>query len=101
MIAKMRLVNLTVEESQLDDLLSKFIDYSGFHPVEAQQIVSSVHGARSYEMPNPAEGLLQEIKEIEQEVGMIFIAPKTRQLTASLDEIPVFGRFTPSILWSI
>lgn len=87
MIAKMRLVNLTVEESQLDDLLSKFIDYSGFHPVEAQQIVSSVHGARSYEMPNPAEGLLQEIKEIEQEVGMIFIAPKTRQLTASLDEM--------------
>jgi V/A-type H+-transporting ATPase subunit I len=65
----------------------KFIDYSGFHPVEAQQIVSSVHGARSYEMPNPAEGLLQEIKEIEQEVGMIFIAPKTRQLTASLDEM--------------
>jgi len=87
MIAKMRLVNLTVEESQLDDLLSKFIDYSGFHPVEAQQIVSSVHGTRSYEMPNPAEGLLQEIKEIEQEVGMIFIAPKTRQLTASLDEM--------------
>lgn len=87
MIAKMRLVNLTVEETKLDDLLSRFIDFPGFHPVEAQQIISSVHGARSFEMPNPAEALIQEIKEIEEEVGMIFVAPKTRELKDSLDEM--------------
>ncbi len=87
MIAKMRFVNLTVEETKLDDLLSKFIDFPGFHPVEAQQIIASVHGARSFEMPNPAEALISEIKAIEDEVGMIFVAPKTREIKDSLDEM--------------
>ena len=64
MIAKMRLVNLTVEESQLDDLLSKFIDYSGFHPVEAQQIVSSVHGAEAMKCQTLLKDYFKRLKRL-------------------------------------
>ncbi|MFA7032682.1 MAG: hypothetical protein WC201_03880, partial [Bacilli bacterium] len=65
MISKLKLINLTVREDNLEKLLDSFVDFTGFHPADPNKIIATVHGARSYEGANPCEPLLEEIKQIE------------------------------------
>ena len=52
-IAKMKLIDLTSNVSQLDTVLTRFIDIKGFHPVLASEIVEKVHGLTSFVAENP------------------------------------------------
>ena len=53
MISKLKLVNITTPEEHLDKLLNNFVTFSGFHAVDPNRIVSTVHGAKAYEGVNP------------------------------------------------
>ena len=87
MISKLKLINLTVHEDNLEKLLDSFVDFKGFHPADPNKIIATVHGARSYEGANPCEPLLEEIKQIESEIGVKLDAKKVTCFTTSIDEI--------------
>src|SRR5690554_5171492 len=87
MIAKMRLVNLTADKEKVDEVLSKFVDFSGFHPVDHQKILSTVHGSSTFENVNPATELLEEIREIEESLNLTLLPVKVKTITHNLDEM--------------
>ena len=87
MIAKMQLITLTADKEKVDELLSKFIDYKGFHPVDPQKILTTVHGSSAYDGGNPTTELIEEIKEIESELGLTLLPVKTRDLKDNLDDM--------------
>lgn len=87
MITKMRLVNLTADKDMVDEVLRRFIDFSGFHPVDNQKILSTVHGSSTFEGGNPATELLEQIYEIESELNLTLLPVKTRKLKSTLDDM--------------
>lgn len=87
MISKLKLISLTVKEENFEILLNNFVTFSGFHPVDPNTIISSVHGTRSFESNNPCDPLLDEIKEIENKIGLKFESKKISCFISSLDEI--------------
>ena len=87
MITKMRLINLTADKSMVDEVLRRFIDYKGFHPVDNQKILTTVHGASTFEGTNPATELLEQIYEIEEELNLTLLPVKTRKLKTTLDDM--------------
>lgn len=87
MITKMKLVNLTADKSMVDEVLRRFIDFSGFHPVDNQKILSTVHGSTTFEGTNPATELLEQIHEIEEELNLTLLPVKTRKLKTTLDDM--------------
>lgn len=86
-IAKMKLIDLTGDVNKLDETLSYFIDFHGFHPVESDKIVGTVHGLTSYQTANPCLELLNEVREIEADYGLKLKEVKVRKVVDSLDEI--------------
>ncbi|MBN3491187.1 hypothetical protein JV173_06690 [Acholeplasma equirhinis] len=87
MIAKMKLVNLSADKEKLDEVLARFIDYPGFHPVDVGRIVSTVHGATAFEGENPTVELIEQIKEIESDLALSLLPVKTRELKDSIDDM--------------
>ncbi len=87
MIAKMQLVNITADKEKLDEVLARFVDFSGFHPADAGKIVSTVHGSTTYDGENPTVSLIEQIKEIEDELVLSLLPVKTRVLRDSIDEM--------------
>ncbi|HLT00199.1 MAG TPA: V-type ATPase 116kDa subunit family protein [Acholeplasma sp.] len=87
MIAKMKLVNLSTDKEKLDELLARFIDFPGFHPVDVSKIVSTVHGATAFEGENPTVELIEQIKEIESDLVLSLLPVKTRELKDSMDDM--------------
>lgn len=90
MISKLKLVNLTTPEENLDKLLNNFVTFSGFHAVDPNKIVSTVHGAKAYEGVNPCEPLINELHEIEKLVDLKFETKKIVCFTSNIDEIQAF-----------
>jgi len=90
MISKLKLVNITTPEEHLDKLLNNFVTFSGFHAVDPNRIVSTVHGAKAYEGVNPCEPLINELHEIETFVGLKFETKKIACFTSTLDENQAF-----------
>ncbi|MCV2232375.1 V-type ATP synthase subunit I [Paracholeplasma manati] len=64
-IAKVNLIDLTSNVSNLDKVLTRFIDLKNFHPILASEIVERVHGLTSFVAENPCQTMLQEIEDIE------------------------------------
>lgn len=90
MISKLKLVNLTTTEEYLDEVLDNFVTFSGFHAVDPNKIVSTVHGTRIYETTNPCEPLLDKLHEIENLTELKFNSKKIICSNAKLDEIRDF-----------
>lgn len=90
MIAKLKLVNLTTSEDNLDKLLNNFVTFKGFHAVDPNKIVSTVHGAKAFEGANPCEPLINELEEIERLVNLKFETKKIACFTSSIDQIQAF-----------
>lgn len=90
MISKLKLVNLTTPEENLDKLLNNFVTFSGFHAVDPNKIVSTVQGAKAYEGVNPCEPLINELHEIEKLVDLKFETKKIVCFTSNIDEIQAF-----------
>ena len=64
-IAKVNFIDLTANIDKLDDILVRFIDLKGFHPVLASEIVDKVHGLTSFVADNPCQPLLSELEDLE------------------------------------
>ena len=64
-IAKVNFIDLTANIDKLDDILVRFIDLKGFHPVLASEIVDKVHGLTSFVADNPCQPLLAELDDLE------------------------------------
>jgi len=90
MISKLKLVNLTTQEEHLDKLLNNFVTFNGFHAVDPNRIVSTVHGAGAYEASNPCEPLINDLHEIEKLVNLKFETKKIVCFTSSIDKIQAF-----------
>lgn len=69
-IAKVNLIDLTSNVSNLDRVLTRFIDLKDFHPVLASEIVDKVHGLTSFVSENPCVSMLQELDEIEKKYDL-------------------------------
>ncbi|MCD4826859.1 MAG: hypothetical protein K8Q99_03680 [Acholeplasmataceae bacterium] len=65
-IAKIKLVDITSNTTNLDAVLTRFVDLKDFHPVLASEIVERVHGSTSFVADNPCQPLLQDLDEIEK-----------------------------------
>ncbi len=63
-IAKMKLINISVEKEYLDDVLLKFVDLDYFHPEPAVKFIDTVHGLTSMDEENPVSEVLSRFKEI-------------------------------------
>ena len=69
-IAKVNLVDLTSNVSNLDHVLTRFIDTKNFHPVLATEFVEKVRGLTSFVSENPCQAMLQDLKDIEQKYDL-------------------------------
>ncbi len=90
MISRLKLVNLTTEADNLYKLLNNFVTFKGFHPIDPDRIVSTVHGTQAFESSNPCEPLLAEIKEIENLVDTSFESKKIACYVSDIDDIQIF-----------
>lgn len=69
-IAKVNLIDLTSNVSNLDRVLMRFIDLKNFHPVLASEIVEKVSGLTSFISENPCQQMLQDIAVIESKYDL-------------------------------
>jgi V/A-type H+/Na+-transporting ATPase subunit I len=69
-IAKIKLVDITSNTTNLDAVLTRFVDLKDFHPVLASEIVERVHGSTSFVAENPCQPLLQDLDEIEKKYDL-------------------------------
>ena len=86
-IAKMRLINISGDAEKLDDTLTKFIDFPGFHAIEASQFVDRVHGLALQEVDSPCRMLQEELDQIEEKYQLDLPNMKVRVLVNTVDEI--------------
>ena len=86
-IAKVKLIDLTANVSQLDQVLQRFIDLKGFHPVLASEIVEKVHGLTSFVTENPIQPMLQELNEIEEKYTLNLPDIEQRDIEYDLNEM--------------
>lgn len=69
-IAKMNLVNITSDQSKLDEVLLRFVELDCFHPEPAVKIAESVHGVTTLQEDDPYAELLAHLKDIEVNLGL-------------------------------
>jgi len=86
-IAKTKLVNITSNLSNLDQVLSRFIDLKDFHPVLSNRIVDAVHGLTSFSPDNFCTGILNELTQFEKEFGFNLPTHEVRNLDYDLEKI--------------
>lgn len=86
-ITKLKMINFTAEVDQLDGVLERFIKLEDFHPVEANKIIGRVHGLTSVTSDNPCTPILNEITNIEKELGLDIPPTHTEGITYTYDEM--------------
>ncbi len=68
-IEKMRLVSITSDLEHMNEVLSRFITLSNFHPEPAGKFVDRVHGLTCLNDPNPYEDMISQIKDMAAQMG--------------------------------
>lgn len=63
---KIKLVELVANMKNLDQVLMKFVDLEGIHPVLSSDIVSKVHGFTSLGSESPCDAMLEDLEDIER-----------------------------------
>ena len=69
-IQRLKLVTITGNESQLDKVLTRFVEFRPFHPVPATQIAGSVHGLTTLSVDNISTPIIHQLEEIEAEFNL-------------------------------
>ncbi len=64
-IAKVKLIDINANVSNLDNILMRFIEIKNFHPVLASEIVEKVHGLTAFVAENPCQTLLTDLTDLE------------------------------------
>ncbi|MBR0575346.1 V-type ATP synthase subunit I [Proteiniclasticum sp. BAD-10] len=70
-ISKMKLVNIVSDLESLDEVLARFIEMDDFHPEPASKLAGSVHGLTTLYYENPYLKMLNRIKEVEEDMGLV------------------------------
>ncbi|MDY0210180.1 MAG: V-type ATPase 116kDa subunit family protein [Acholeplasma sp.] len=86
-IAKVNLIDLTSNVSNLDRVLMRFIDLKNFHPVLASEIVEKVQGLTSFVSENPCQTMLQDINDIELKYDLNLPNVEYRDESYNLNEM--------------
>lgn len=86
-IAKIKLVDITSNLSNLDNVLTRFIDLKGFHPVLASEIIDRVHGLTSFVADNPCQPLLNELAEIDKKFELNLADDERRDIDYNFSEM--------------
>ncbi|MFH0993398.1 MAG: V-type ATPase 116kDa subunit family protein, partial [bacterium] len=86
-IAKTKLITITANLGNLDQVLMRFIDLEDFHPVAANQIVDSVHGLTSFKPDNLCSGILNELVQYDEEYDLRLITRDIRSLDYNFDQM--------------
>lgn len=69
-ISKMKLVSITADREYLKDVLMRFVKMDYFHPEPASKIVGAVHGLTTLSMDNPVTEVLNQTREVINEMGL-------------------------------
>ncbi len=83
----MKLVTLSSDLNQLDEVLRKFIEFEQFHPIASEQFVDRVRGLKTFSSSNPFKSLLDEIIEIENEFNIQLPQVKQDNLEYNIDQM--------------
>jgi len=86
-IAKVKFIDLTANLDKLDDILVKFIDLKGFHPILASEIVEKVHGLTSFVAENPCQPLLTELEDLEIKYDLKLPKAEQKDQNYTFDEM--------------
>ena len=86
-IAKLKLFNISSSNKNIDPILARFIELDYVHPVNASEIVDTVHGLQSYSTDNPCNIILKEILDIEKENQITIPEKEVCSLDYSLDNM--------------
>ena len=86
-ISKIKLVDITADVNQLDDVLTKFVQLNQVHPVLASEIIEKVHGSTSFVSENPCEALLEDLKTIEEKYPLFLSDVEQKDYDISFNEI--------------
>jgi len=86
-IAKTKLITITSNLANLDQVLMRFIDLEDFHPVPSNQIVDTVHGLTSFKPDNLCSGILNELVQYDQEYELRLLTHDIRSLDYNFDKM--------------
>jgi len=86
-ITEMKLVNITASNQQLDAVLKKFIELEDFHPEPANKLAGSVRGLTTLYYENPYLKMLNRIRDVEAEMGLIIETQEVDVDKCDLDKI--------------
>ncbi|WP_407921724.1 V-type ATP synthase subunit I [Acholeplasma palmae] len=86
-IAKMKLVTISSELTNLEQVLKRFIEFPEFHPISSEQFVDRVRGLKTFSSSNPFKSLLDEIIEIESEFNFKLPVVKQENLEYNIDQM--------------
>jgi V/A-type H+/Na+-transporting ATPase subunit I len=86
-IAPIKLIDITSNRKNLDNVLTRFIDLKGFHPVLASEIIDRVHGLTSFVADNPCQPLLQELAEIDKKYNLNLPDIEQREIDDDFSEM--------------
>lgn len=86
-ISTIKLIDITANQSQLDDVLTKLIETEHIHPVLASEIIEKVHGSTSFVSENPCQTLLQDVKDIETKFNIQLTDVEQRNYDIDFDEM--------------
>jgi|LFRM01.1.fsa_nt_gb V/A-type H+-transporting ATPase subunit I len=62
-LTRLKLLNISAPNEYLDEVLEKVIELDEFYPEPAQNLVNSIHGAKTLREENPYEDMLKKVLE--------------------------------------
>ena len=86
-ISTIKLIDITANQNQLDDVLTTLIKTENIHPVLASEIIEKVHGSTSFVSENPCQALLQDVKDIETKFNIQLTDVEQRNYDIDFDEM--------------
>lgn len=89
-IAKMNLVNITSDQTRLNEVLLRFVELDCFHPEPAAKIAESVHGVTTLQEEDPYAELLTQLKDLEVNLGLSLTSEFVKDQTCDLGEIKAY-----------
>lgn len=89
-IAKMNLVNITSDQTRLNEVLLRFVELDCFHPEPAAKIAESVHGVTTLQEEDPYAELLTQLKDLEVNLGLLLTSEFVKDQTCDLGEIKAY-----------
>lgn len=84
---KFKLVNIVFNQDHLVDTMSKLVRFQCLHLIPSDYVIESVHGADRYQIEEDVNGLLKDLKHLEESFGKCIQIDNITNLTDTLSEI--------------